>query len=222
MNVRLSLRAGGMEALALYVASQLKNFFPDSGPTDLQQLIGVLPRTLERMAPILDAVRAFLPGRFDHYNALQYSTFLYLLANESWRRGLDGGAICDRLFYLNKALNGIDLFYSVEMPETFFISHGTGAVLGKVPYGERLVIFQHVTVGRVGDAKPVIGSDVVLYPGVTVSGHSRIGNGSVISAGTVIHNQNIPDNVVVTSVGGQLQVRPRQKNYIDLYYRQEG
>jgi serine O-acetyltransferase len=215
----LILRAGSVQSLARYIASQLNSLFPASGAeSDLQQIMPILPTALDRLRPIVSAVTIFQPGSFNHFHSLQYASLLYLLGNVQWR--LDStNPIGDRLFCLNRALNSLDLYNAVSLPEVFFISHGLGTVLGNATYGTRLVVFQNVTVGRVGKAKPVIGSDVVLYPGAVVTGDSVVGEKCVVAAGTVIHGVQVPDNTIVTSHGSELVFEPRKRDYTALYFR---
>lgn len=215
----LALRAGSPAALARYVARQLDSLVPaDGADADAEQVRALVPHALERLRPILAAVRNFDPGRFNHFNALQYATFLYLLGNEQWHRSTTD-ALADRLFCLNRALNAIDLFHAVPMPEVFFISHGLGAVLGNASYGDRLVVFQNVTVGRVADARPVLGQNVVLYPGAVVTGDAVVGDNCVIAAGTVIHGARIPSDTVVSAGADGLVLTPRRRDYAGLYFR---
>jgi serine O-acetyltransferase len=215
----MKLRIGGTDELARYVARQLDHLFPDAGlPVDLERIAPAMPAVTERLRPILASVRAFSPDNFDHFNSLQYASFLYLLGNELWRDPA-ARALAERLFCLNRSLNSLDLFPAVMLPEVFFISHGLGSVLGNVAYGNGLVLFQNVTVGRIGDDKPAIGSNVVLYPGATVTGRSVIGNNCVVAAGTVVHNQTVPDDSIVGTRGAGLLVSPRKKDYIGLYLR---
>jgi serine O-acetyltransferase len=213
----LSLAIGSQARLAHHVARQLDNLFPQEGIAfDADALAPSIPQALARLRPILAAVRGFETDRFNHFNSLQYASWLYLLANEVWRR--DGHAVlAERLFCLNRALNAIDLFYAVEMPPVFFLSHGLGAVLGNAVYGDRLVVFQHVTVGRVGAERPSIGRDVVLYPGAVVTGASVIGDGCVVSAGTVLHGVQMPPGTLAVMAGGRPSFIPRRKDYTGLY-----
>jgi serine O-acetyltransferase len=215
----LVLRAGSVERLARHVAVQLASLFPEEGlDADIDSLLPVVPRALDRIRPILAAVRNFEPGRFDHLNSLQYTSFLYLLSNELWR-GNAGNALPERLFCLNRALNAVDLFYRVELPRVFFVSHGLSAVLGRASYGDRLVFFQNVTVGRVGNLSPALGREVVLFPGAQVTGKSVIGDRCVISAGTRVHGVSIPDDTVVFDGPQGIVLKPRRKDYIGLYLR---
>jgi serine O-acetyltransferase len=215
----ITLRAGSHQALSRYVAAQLHNMFPDGGmDADAEKLNDLMPRALKRMHPILAAVRNFDPSCFNHFNSLQYSTFLYLLSNEHWRTGSQD-PLAERLFCLNRALNGIDLFYTVQMPEVFFLSHGVGTVLGNASYGNGLVIFQNVTVGRVGDNRPTLGNNIVLFPGAVVTGKSIIGDNSVVAAATVVHGVHVPNNSVAIMQAGELIFRPRNHDFSSLYLR---
>jgi serine O-acetyltransferase len=204
-------------ALAAYVARQLDCQFPGPGSAaDAAALQALLAPALDALRPILDGVRCFKSGRFDLYNSLQYTSFLYLLSRAAAQAG--ERVLADRLFCLNRALNAVDLYHAVRLPPLFFISHGLGAVLGNAEYGNRLVLFQHVTVGRVGDLRPSIGDDVVLYPGACVTGSTRIGSNTVVAAGTVLHNVEVPPDTVVKSVEGKLVFTPNRRRYIDLYF----
>ena len=113
--------------------------------------------------------------------------------------------------------NSIDLFYKVKMPEIFFLSHAIGAVLGNVKYESKIVVFQNVTVGRVGESIPHIQSGSILYPGAMVIGRSVIGRNCVIGAGVKINNMEIPDDSIVISHEGKQIVEKRKKNYLSLY-----
>jgi serine O-acetyltransferase len=217
----LTLRAGSLDRLALYVAHQLGTLFPDDSPkSDLDAIHLVLATALERLRPMLAAVRAFETDRFDHFHTLQYTALLYLLGNEAWLTAAHP-TLPDRLFGLNRALNGIDIFYAVTMPEIFFVSHGLGSVLGNVTYGNRLTVFQNVTVGRVGDARPLIGDDVVLYPGSTVTGRTKMGRGSVASAGVMLHNIDVPEGMIATAdPGGGIAFHPARQPLSALYFNE--
>lgn len=214
-----ALNSENLRSLALYVSKQLDSLFPSEGlDLDLENISHILPSTIARLSPILGAAHCFKDSLFEYYNSLQYATFLYLLANEQWRRGFDA-ILSERLFCLNKALNSIDLYYSVQLPEVFLISHGVGSVIGNAQYGDRLVVFQNVTVGRIGKLKPVIGENVVIYPGATITGKSVVGNNCVISAGTILHNVIVPDNTIARLDNGKLTFQENRRDYVGLYLR---
>jgi serine O-acetyltransferase len=208
-------------SLAYYVAKQLDFTFPSEVlEVDAEKILQILTLTIERLRQILKNVICYDSNIFYTFNALQYSTFLYLLASEQSKSGSDI-TIADRIFYLNKMLNSIELFYKVELPEIFFISHGIGTVLGNAKYGNRFVFFQNVTVGRVNESRPTIGDGVILYPGVIVSGNTFIGNNCVISAGIKLHNELIPHNTVVKEKDGQIVFIENKCNFIDYYLKRE-
>lgn len=215
----LTLRIGAISDLARYLARQADHLFPSSDLNgDIARFERLLPRVLARMRPILAAVRNFVPGQFDHLNSLQHASVIYLLANEIFLA--EGECeLADRLFCVNRALHSIDLFYKVRMPEIFFLSHALGSVLGNTTYGNHLVVFHNVTVGRVGDARPVIGNRVVLYAGATVTGGAVIGNNCVISAGVVVNKLTVPDNTMVRIEEGKLVLKPMTRDMAGLYFR---
>lgn len=214
----LALAAGTERALATLTAMQLGMLFPDPhSPRDVDRIEALLPATLERLSPILASALSFETGRFNHRHSMQYATYLYLLGNEAWRRDASV-EFCERLFCLNRALHGLDLFYAVALPEVFLISHGLGLVLGAATYGNCLVFSQNVTVGRVGEDRPTIGSNIVFYPGAVVSGRSVIGDGCVIGANTVVHNRDMPANTIATMGTDGPMFRPNSRDFIGLYF----
>jgi serine O-acetyltransferase len=218
MPTRFELRAGSQQQFSRYVASQLHGLFPLGAlDEDVNSVATVLAPALDRMRPILAAVRNFDPQKFDHFHSLQYASFLYLLSREAVARGLP--ELADRLFYLNRTLNSIDLYHRVELGEIFFISHGLGAVLGNARYGTRLVLFQNITLGRVGENRPTIGAGVILYPGCSVTGSCVVGNNCIIGAHVRVHNATIPDDMIVSDVNGEAVTRPREKDFLSLYFR---
>jgi serine O-acetyltransferase len=170
---------------------------PDAGLIDVH-----LPESLERLECCIAGVKVWKLGQFDVLHSSQYCIFLYYLANTIWRHEQSVG-ICTRLFLLNKALNGIDCFYEIELPEVFFIGHSVGIVLAKASYGNHLVLYQNSTVGKNHGVAPVLEDRVVLYPNSAVIGRCRIGSGSLISQGVGVVNQDTPQNSAVFSGDGR-------------------
>ena len=219
MESQLTLRIGSQDALIAYVNRQLNQLFPDQGPEpDALALKDALPDALERMRLLLRGVRAFQTDYFDHFHSLQYASFLYLLGNTLWRDGRHR-TLAERLYLLNRSLNALDFYCGIHLPPLFFISHGLGAVLGNAQFGNRLVIFQNVTVGRIGEQRPVLGENVILYPGATVTGDSVIGSHCVIGAGVVLHRKIVPDQTLVALQDGVPVFRPLTRDYAALYWK---
>ena len=183
------------DELAKYLAHQLGNLLPDTEFVAAHSLISLyMPATLERLHHIISKVRMWKPGQFDHLHSTQYCTFLYLLSNEIWRQTNERD-MPTRLFLLNKAMNGIDLFYEIDMPPVFFIGHSVGIVLAKATYGNHLVLYQNSTVGKNHGIAPTIGDGVIMYPNTAIIGRSNVVNNTALSQGTGLVNCNSPGNV---------------------------
>ena len=215
-----TLSLGGPATLLDYVCRQLDNLFPDgqlaAGRPALQS---ALPTALQRLGHCIDAVRWWPQGAFDHLHSSQYTTFLYFLANAMWRAGTER-AVCNKLFGLNKALNGIDLFYEIELPEVFFIGHSVGIVLAKARYGNRLVLYQNSTVGKNHGEAPSLGDGVVMYPNTAVIGRCEIGDGSVIAQGVSVINRDTPCGATVFQGGaGELVFKPSTRDILADIFR---
>jgi len=215
----LELTGSSRSRLLEYVVRQLANLFPDDAPGVRPALDAHLDRALQRLERCIAEVRAWRPGEFDYLHSSQYAIFLYCLASTLWRAGAER-PVCNKLFGLNKALNGIDLFYEIEMPEVFFIGHSVGIVLAKARYGERLVLYQNSTVGKNHGEAPSLGEGVVMYPNTAVIGRCTIGAGSVIAQGVSVVNRSTPGNCMVfQGEAGALVFRPPTRDVLGDIFR---
>ena len=215
----LALVNTSREALPGYVERQLANLFPDGAPGVRQAIDAQLDPALQRLERCINAVRLWRVGEFDPLHSTQYAIFLYYLANTIWRAGGDT-RVCTKLFLLNKALNGIDCFYEVELPDVFFIGHSTGIVLAKAEYGRHLVLYQNCTVGKNHGVAPVLEAGVVLYPNAAVIGRSRVRAGSVVAQGVGVVNRDTEGNCLVfQGPGGTLSFRPSGRNVLADIFR---
>jgi serine O-acetyltransferase len=183
--------------LAAYVARQIATFYPDGLDTDAPVVLAAhMDMALARLGRCINEVRWWTPNEFDHLHSTQYTLFLYYLANTIWK-ATGSRTLCTKLFGLNKALNGIDLFYEIEMPEVMFIGHSVGIVFAKATYGNYLVVYQNSTVGKNHGVAPVLGDGVVMYAGTAIIGGCRVANGTVLSQGTSLVNTDSPGNCTV-------------------------
>jgi serine O-acetyltransferase len=197
----------GRDGLLRYLLQQLTHTVPD-GHDNAPVIDAHLDEALSRTGRCIDAVRAWTPGHFDPLHSSQYCQFLYYLANTVWRRSGDA-EVATRLFLLNKALNGIDCFHEIELPEVFFIGHSVGIVLAKASYGERLVLYQNSTVGKNHGIAPVLEDGVVLHPNCAVIGRCRVRAGSVLAQGCSVVNRDTPGDTLVFNGGdGNLVFKP--------------
>lgn len=154
----------------------------------------------------------YFHGEIDPFNSVMNCNYLYWLSHLAF---LDGDiSIADKIYYLNKLLNSVELFYEIELPEIWFCEHPLGSVMGKAKYGNNFFFFQGCTVGYSPDKEgniyfPVIGNDVIMYSNSKILGNSKIGDHVIISANAYIKNRDIPNNSIVFGQSPNLTI----KNY---------
>lgn len=147
---------------------------------------------------------------FSTYHSGQYCIFLYLLSRQVYLNDPKNTALADKIYYLNRTLNGLDIFYEVEMPEAFHLDHPLGSVMGRAKYGNNFTFAQQCTVGNNHGIFPVIGENVQMLSGAKILGKSLIGNNVLISANTYIKDADIPENSLVFGSSPNLVIKPRK------------
>lgn len=185
----------GRDQLLRYMVQQLHHTLPDDFDprADME---AHLDDALARLQVCINAVRPWRANQFDPLHSTQYCSFLYFLANTIWHN-TGSTETPTRLFLLNKALNGIDLFYEIDMPPVFFIGHSVGIVFAKATYGNYLVVYQNSTVGKNHGVAPVLGEGVVMYPNTAIIGRCEVGDGTVLSQGVSLINTSTPGHCTV-------------------------
>jgi serine O-acetyltransferase len=144
--------------------------------------------------------------------------FLYLLSNTIWGAGKDA-ELAGRVYYLNKVLGGIDVYYEVALPDIFLFVHCIGTVLGRASYSDYFVCYQRCTVGGNKDLEyPRIGKGVVLYGGSSVIGNCQINDNCLISAGTIVIDKDIPKGSVVFNRYRAVACKPTRKGVRQRYF----
>jgi serine O-acetyltransferase len=159
---------------------------------------------------------------FDHLNGDHFASYLYFLGNTIWRETGDH-AFPTRLFYLNKRMHGLDLFYSIAMPDVFMLVHPLGTVIGNASFQDFLVVYQNVTIGS-GEAGiyPVFGRGAVLYSKSSVVGACRLGNDVVLGANTFVLNAEVPANSIVMGQHPSLLIRQSNQSVAERFFRHSG
>lgn len=170
--------------------------FPDGGDIAPDDLMPAMPRALERLEHCFTRVdnRYFFDGElavFSHLHGDQYAMWLYILGNELHRQAAPA-ATCSKLFLLNKALHGCDLFYEVELPSIFLLVHPLATVLGRGTYSDYFVAYQRCGVGSNHDIYPTFDAHVTLRPGSAVLGRSHIGKGCQLAAEALLIDRDLP------------------------------
>jgi len=208
------------ESLLDYIVRQQAAVVPDGREDAFRKACDAhFDEALRRLSVCIDACSPWRPGEFNVLQSSQHTIFLYYLANTIWRRSAETAAPT-RLFLMNKAFNGIDLFYEIAMPQVFYIGHSVGIVLAKANYGNHLVLYQGVTIGRHKDQIPRIGDRDVLYPGSAVVAGAVIEDDVVLSQGVrVIGRQVSKGQMVFAGAAGELTFRPRPDDLLQEYFR---
>lgn len=204
------------DLLAL-LARQIDNFFM-LGPAEKDVLAEILPIALAKVehcfARIDNKYYRRLDGLyFNPYHSGQYTIFLYTVSRTLFERVPERTVLADKVYYLNKCMNGLDLFYEVKMPPVFFLDHPVGTVLGRGTFGNYFTFFQNCTVGGNKDIYPVIGDNVQLLSGSKVVGRSRIGDNVIISANAYVKDTDIPSCSIVFGSSPDLVVKPQDPAY---------
>ena len=198
-----------------YVTSQINNIMPVPGSTGRRHKVieAHLGEALARTQRCIDEVKMWKAGVFDVMHSTQYSIFLYFLSNSIWKNDQTRD-VPTELFSLNKALNAIDLFYEIEMPEVFFIGHTAGIVLAKATYSNHLVLYQNSTVGKNHGDAPIFEDGVIMYPNTAVLGNSRLRKGTVISQGVSVINTTTEENMIAFDGPGNSLIYKAPKHCI--------
>jgi len=219
MNAKLNIPVLGRDGLLDYTCRQIAHALPDGRDQQVRSLIDrYLDEALMRVQVCFNAVKAWAPDEFSYLHSSQYCQYLYYLANTIWRDSGDT-EVPTKLFLLNKMLNGLDLFYEINMPDIFLIGHSTGIVFAKATYSNYLLVSQNVTVGKNHGVAPVLEEGVLLYPNAAVIGACHIGKGAVIAQGVSVINQDIAANSLVFGAGQALIQKPAKRRIIEDFFR---
>lgn len=147
--------------------------------------------------------------RFDAFHSIQWMTLLYYLSHELYLRKSN---LCDKVYYLNKIMHSVDLFYAIELPQIWSAEHPLGTVMGRAKYSDGFFFYQGCTVGGTKDKDgniyyPVIEENVRMYSNSSILGSCQIGKGAQIGAGAIVKNQDVPAGSVVFGQSPKLIIK---------------
>jgi serine O-acetyltransferase len=209
------------EHLIDYVVKQLNTFFPDSQPVDRKELLESIKEILERIEFCFSHInnKYFFNGDdviFNHLHGDQYAMFLYYSSNTIY---INGGneTLCTKLFYLNRLLHGIDVFYEVSLPEIFLFVHPLGTILGRGTYSDYFLVYQRCGIGSNKELYPTMKRFVTLRPGSSILGNCLIGENCTLGANSLLIDQNLENNTVF--IGNPKSYFKRKKKEIDPIWR---
>jgi serine O-acetyltransferase len=158
---------------------------------------------------------------YDYFNSHYSMLFLYKLSHLIFINETEinySKNVSEKLYLLNRMLNGLDLYYKIKMPKIFLIGHGLGTVFSNATYSENLVVYQNVTIGVQNDKYPIIEKDVIIYPNCTIAGDCIIGENSVIGSGCTLINKSIPKNTICYIKNGSLLIKENLTTEIRKYF----
>lgn len=152
---------------------------------------------------------------FNPFHSGQYCAFLYFLSNTIFQSNPEHRSLADRVYFLNKTLNAVDLFYEVELPEIFVLDHPVGTVLGRAKYNDFFSCTQNCTVGNNKGTYPTIGRNVKMLSGSKLIGNSTIGDNVILSSNTYIKDTDIPSCSIVFGSSPNLIVKSKDQSYFN-------
>ena len=142
---------------------------------------------------------------------------MYKLSRQLFLSGDIKGAT--KIFYLNKVLHGIDLFYEIDLKNDFLLSHCIGSVFCKARYGNFSVFYHGTLIGINNSDRPNMSDGLIMFPHSKIIGKSNIGENVVVSINTTIINADTPDNVYVfNGKGKKLVFKDLNEYYADRYF----
>lgn len=195
---------------------QIDNLFGLEGKSDVE----ILESSLDDVLAKTEHCFSYNKNKYYHKNGQtyfhpfhsgQYSIFLYFLARRLFLE--KQVLLADKVYYLNKALNGVDLYHEVELPDIFGLDHPMGTVLGRAKYSDFFYFTQNCTIGNNKGLYPSFGKNITLLAGAMVIGDCKIGDNCIISARTFIKDQDIPSNSLVFGTSPELVVKTKDESY---------
>lgn len=122
---------------------------------------------------------------------------------------------------LTRFFTGIEIHPGAKIGKGFFIDHGMEVVIGETTeIGNNATLYQGVTLGGTGKEKgkrhPTLGNNVTVAAGAKILGNIKIGDNSVIGAGSVVIKDVPPDSTVVGVPGRIVKHKGRRISLINL------
>lgn len=196
--------------LIKYIQKQMDMFFPDENSSE--GIAVASKRAIERTEYCFSRIynQYFNTGSevlFNHLHSDQYCMFLYFLSNTLYQMK-ESPHLYEKIYYLNKMLNGVDLLYAVEMPEIFALSHPVGTVIGRAKFKNYLYVSKSCTIGSNHGVYPEFGEYVDMYATSSVLGKCKIGDNSKISARSLVLDADVPGNSIYIGDSRDAVVKP--------------
>lgn len=212
------------EILALLIR-QLGNFFPVD---DREQriLAAVFPATLARCEHcFLSVPNKYFQRQgqayFSPFHSVQWLTFLCYLAHTVSMKETDGDfdvpvckQLADKVYYLNKIMNSVDIYHEVQLPGVMSFEHPLGTVIGRAKLSDGLFVYQGCTIGgNIKDGRldyPVIGKNFRMYSNSKILGRCTVGDNVTLAANTYVINADIASDSIVFGQSPNLIIKRKK------------
>jgi len=201
------------EALSL-LYRQLNSYFEISEleKAEIEEVIDIVMNKCNHNFQLSD--NKYFRGGYNALHSVMQMIFLYYLSNEIYKRNKVAG-LCDKVYYLNKIMHAVDLFYAIELPAKFGAEHPLSSVMGRAQYSDGFFFYQGCTVGGTKDKEgnlyyPVIEENCHMYANSSILGKCHIGKNVNIGAGAIVKNQDVPDNSTVFGQSPNLIIKPNK------------
>lgn len=217
VDINNSIRSLKNEELAAYITNQLNHFFPDNQPVSENEVLKAIKISEERIFYCFKNInkKYFHEGGITHFNHLisdQYCMYLYMLANFYYRETKEEH-LPTKLYYLNKTLHSVDIFFTTFLPDIFLLVHPIGTIIGRATFSDYFVAYQGCTVGCLNEEIfPTFEGKTIMYANSSVLGASVIGDNVCFAANTTVINENISANKIVIGSSPNLLLRPNSKS----------
>lgn len=213
------------EEIIELVIRQLNSFFPQLSKEEIHSLNAIREIVLEKCEyNFSQSANKYFHSEtengqvtiFDPCHSIQWMTFLYYLSHELY---LQKSNLCDRVYYLNKILHSVDLFYAIELPNIWSAEHPLATVMGRAKYNDGFFFYQGCTVGGNHGNYPSIGINCTMYANSSIIGDSHIGDNVSLGAGCLIKDCDIPSNSVVFGQSPDLIIKQKKNGEQSLYFK---
>lgn len=204
-----------LQALTELASAQINFMFPDGNPVVADEMLPSAARSLKRLEHCFVHInnKYFFDGQqavFDHLHGDQYAMWLYFLSNQLHLDRAEP-ATSKKVFLLNKALHGCDIFYEIELPSIFLLVHPLGTVLGRGSYADYFLVYQRCGVGSNHDIYPTLGPYTTLHPGSAVLGRCTLGSNNTLAAESLLLDHNLPNDALYIGNPRDYVIRPQKE-----------
>ena len=211
------------DELVKLLSKQIGNFFNISS-AEMEILSNAIPLVVEKTEYCFKFVtnKYYCNNRINPLHSAQYAIFLYFYSNLVAKELDDGihAQLASKIYYLNKIMNSVEMFYEVELPSVFCCDHPLGSVMGRARYSDFFYFSQGCTVGNNHDKYPTFGENVTMFANATIVGNCTIGRNVAITANCYIKDQDIPDNCLVFGASPELKIVHKDAGYMKNILRQ--